>query len=133
MIYHPLLTKKQNNHTDMKEDGDNLLSHLAARQRGTRNSKISFEIFKKVFLGRQLKQVKRRFIANTNMTLYRNFRIQSHLSRPVGNQSRQRAGFSLSTRKALKQKGLIVNTVMMVIVIFLIVNQEGSQEQIWSL
>ena len=52
------------------------------------------------------------------MTLYRNFRIQSHLSRPVGNQSRQQAGFSLSTRKALKQKGLIVNTVMMVIVIF---------------
>ena len=56
---------KQNNHRDMKEDGDNLLSHLAARQRGTRNSKISFEIFKKVFLGRQLKQVKGRFIANT--------------------------------------------------------------------
>ena len=59
---------KQNNHTDMKEDGDNLLSHLAARQRGTRNSKISFEIFKKVFLGRQLKQVKRRFIAKTERT-----------------------------------------------------------------
>ena len=59
---------KQNNHTDMKEDGDNLLSHLAARQRGTRNSKISFEIFKKVFLGRQLKQVKKRFSAKTERT-----------------------------------------------------------------
>ena len=41
----------------MKEDGDNLLAYLAARQRGTRNNKISFKIFKKVLLGRQFKQV----------------------------------------------------------------------------
>ena len=41
----------------MKEDGDNLLAYLAARQRGTRNNKISFKIFKKVLFGRQFKQV----------------------------------------------------------------------------
>ena len=45
------------NYRKMKEDGDNLLAYLAARQRGTRNEKISLKIFKKVFLGRQLKQV----------------------------------------------------------------------------
>ena len=91
----------------MKADGDNLLAYLAARQRGTKNDKISFKIFKKVFLGRQFKQVCTYGLVNQTKTIYQHlkcFRIQSHLSRPVGNQSRQLAGFSLSTRKGLKHK-----------------------------
>ena len=104
MTYHPLLTKKQNNHTDMKEDGDNLLSHLAARQRGTRNSKISFEIFKKVFLGRQLKQEKKAFYCKYKYDSVQKFQDPKP--------------FESTSGKPIEAAGRL-----------LIVNQEGSQAE----
>jgi len=53
----------------MKEDGDNLLAHLAARQRGTKNSKISLKIFKKVLLGRHFQHAPKPFEATTGKVI----------------------------------------------------------------
>ena len=89
----------------MREDGDNLLAFLAARQRGTRNDKISFKIFKKVLLGRQFKQVNGGQRRQHNQSTSKRYRIQNLLSQLPGNQSKQLAGFSLSIKKGLKHQG----------------------------
>ena len=69
----------------MKEDGENLLACLAARQRGTKNEKISFKIFKKVLLGRQFKQVNFRKIRTIHQ--YQNLQVpkpfESTSGRPI--------------------------------------------------